>query len=43
MKRRTKAEKRKKTPGMQYVLDIFASLILVVFYPVTMSKVRNEN
>jgi hypothetical protein len=27
MKRRNQAEKRKKTPGIQYVLDIFASLI----------------
>jgi len=26
-KRRTNAEKRKKTPGIQYVLDIFASLM----------------
>jgi len=24
--RRNQAEKRKKTPGIQYVLDIFASL-----------------
>lgn len=30
MKSRTKAQKRKKTPGIQYALDILASLI--VFY-----------
>jgi hypothetical protein len=44
MKSRTKAQKRKKTPGIQYALDIFVSLIIfVVSYSVINDCVRENS